>query len=87
MKTLKELNEMKNKKTDMFGTHFNFIIQNAVNNLVSKSNGVNRVLSELSDWNLEAKEEIIKNIENVLINYYSENNWTSQIQLLRESLK
>ena len=58
MKTLADLNELKNKPARPFPNAYVHLIRDIQNDLISKSDGMERAKSKLSDWNKEAKEEI-----------------------------
>ena len=58
MKTIFDLHELKNKQMTPFRNAYDFLILDIQNDLISKSDGMERAKSKLSAWDSEAKEEI-----------------------------
>ena len=58
MKTLIDLQELKNKPMSSFSNAYVYLVKDIQNDLISKSNGMERVKSKLSCWDAEAREEI-----------------------------
>jgi len=59
MKTIAELHELKNKQMNPFRNAYEYLILDIQNDLIKKSDGMERAKDKLSVWNSEAKEEII----------------------------
>lgn len=59
MKTLSDLEEMKNKKHDSYGTYYNYFFAYLSHCYVSKLGGFDIVKSELSKWDEESKFTIL----------------------------
>ncbi len=59
MKTAADVEAMKAQSNTPFGTTYNFLIASLENFYVSKSNGVELIKKELSDWDKEARSQII----------------------------
>lgn len=62
MKTLSDLEQMKNQKAIPFENAYEFLIERLVDFYIAKSNGIDRIKSELSEWDSDAKEEIIREV-------------------------
>ncbi len=66
MKTLKDLEEMKQKRCVPFENQYVFFFEMLESYYISKIDGLERIKAELNDWNQEAKEFIcttlIKNL-------------------------
>lgn len=62
LRTLKDLEDMKFKKTRPFENAYEYFIENLVNDYVSKFDGVNRIKAELSEWDTEAQQVIIQEV-------------------------
>ena len=60
MKTVEELEDMIKQSGTPFGTAYNYLIASLSNCYVSKSNGMDLIRNELSDWDTEARSLIIK---------------------------
>lgn len=67
-KTLKDLEDMKNKSMIPFGNQYDFLFATLEDYYIGKMDGINRIKAELSNWDLEAQ----KVIANKLIDIISE---------------
>lgn len=67
-KTLKDLETMKNKSVIPFGSQYEFLFTTLEDYYIAKLDGVARIKSELSNWDIEAQ----KVIANKLIDIISE---------------
>lgn len=67
MRTLKDLEDMKFKKTQPFENAYEYFIESFVNDYVSRFDGANRIKAKLSEWDTEAQQVIIQEISNRLI--------------------
>lgn len=67
-KTLKDLEDMKNKSMIPFGNRYDFLFATLEDYYIGKMDGINRIKAELSNWDLEAQ----KVIANKLIDIISE---------------
>ena len=68
MKTLKELENMRNQECVPFGTQYNYLLARLEDYFVSKSDGLSRINSELSQWNEEAQKIIIQELVEAIYN-------------------
>ena len=59
MKTLSDLEEMKNKKHDSYETYYNYFFAYLSHCYVSKLSGLDIIKSELSKWDEESKFAIL----------------------------
>lgn len=62
MKTVKDIEEMKNQETKMFGNAYNMLLMTLDNYYLSKSNGSERIKHELSGWDEEAQQIILTDL-------------------------
>lgn len=60
MKTLKDLEEMKNKPNIPFGNQYDFLFMNLENDYIKSHES--RIKLWLEDWDIEAKEFIINEL-------------------------
>lgn len=59
MKTLKDLAEMRNKCNVPFGTQYDYFFDALVDCYIAKTYGVERIRTELKNWDKEAQEFIV----------------------------
>ena len=62
MKTLKDLEIMKNKNCSPFGTQYDYFLEKLKDCYISKLDGISRIKTELQDWNEETKQFIISDL-------------------------
>ena len=62
--TVKHLEKMKNTVTTHFSNAYNSLLMNLENNLISKSNGEQRNKALLSDYDDEAQQQILIDLQN-----------------------
>ena len=60
MKTLSSLNEMKKMNCPPFENAYEYLICSLEDYYIAKSNGLERIKYELSDWDKEARSAIIE---------------------------
>ena len=65
-KTLKFLNEMKNKKMPPFGNQYEFFFATLEDYYIAKMNGKERIKTELSKWDSEAQKEIVNILADII---------------------
>lgn len=65
MKTINDVISMKKKKNRHFGTQYRWLIKNIENDLISKSNGSEKVPQLLSDYDETAKVFIVHQFMNI----------------------
>jgi hypothetical protein len=66
MKTLKDLEEMKNVPA-MFGNQYNLLLMTLEDFYIAKLNGLDRIKAELSNWDNEAKKVIVNELVDMLL--------------------
>lgn len=69
MKTLKDLEEMKNKEVFPFGNQYDYFFATLEDYYIAKMDGLNRIKIELQNWDKESQQVIV----NQLIDIISEN--------------
>ena len=65
-KTLKYLNDMKNKKMPPFGNQYEFFFATLEDYYIAKMNGKERIKTELSKWDSEAQKEIVNILADII---------------------
>lgn len=65
-KTLKYLNNMKNKKMPLFGNQYEFFFATLKDYYIAKMNGKERIKTELSKWDSEAQKEIVNILADII---------------------
>lgn len=65
-KTLKFLNDMKNKKMPPFGNQYEFFFATLEDYYIAKMNGKERIKTELSKWDSEAQKEIVNILADII---------------------
>ena len=68
MKTLKDLEQMKTEKSTPFGTQYDYFIARLEDYYISKSDGLSRIISELSQWEDGAQKVIIQELVEAIYN-------------------
>ena len=63
MKTIENIEIMKNKKTSVFGNAYNYLIEQLSNYYISKSDGKLRIKNELKNWDVSAQRIILTDIK------------------------
>lgn len=64
-KTLKDLNDMKNKPS-MFGNQYEFFFMTLEDYCIGKIDGRERIKRELLNWDSEAKKEIVCKLADII---------------------
>ncbi len=62
MKTIKDIEEMKNHKTKMFENAYNMLLMTLEDYHISKVDGAERIKQELNNWDDEAKQIILADL-------------------------
>jgi len=83
MKTLNDLINMTNIKCQPFENQYNYLFLRLEDYYISKSDGINRIKAELSNWDDEAQNYIINNLINMLVN----ENYDLDVEDLQDLLK
>lgn len=65
-KTLKFVNDMKNKKMPPFGNQYEFFFATLEDYYIAKMNGKERIKTELSKWDSEAQKEIVNILADII---------------------
>lgn len=84
MKTLSDLEEMKNKKHESYKTYYNYFFAYLSHNYVSKLGGVDIVKSELSNWDKESQFIILTRLIEELRNMGMQSGYEKLLELLNE---
>ena len=66
MKSIKDLEEMKNQKCIPFGSQYNFFFMTLEDYYVGKLDGLARIKAELSNWNMEAQIVIVNELISII---------------------
>lgn len=61
-KTLKDLEDMKNKSTTPFGSQYEFLLATLEDYYIGKMDGINRIKTEFSNWDVDAQKVIVNNL-------------------------
>lgn len=72
MKTLRDLEDMKNKAMIPFGNQYDYLFATLEDYYITKMDGLDRIKSELRNWDKESQQVIV----NKLVNIISENEIT-----------
>lgn len=67
MKTIADIVDMKNQPSQIFGTAYLCFIERLADYYISKSDGQERILRELKDWDAYSQEIIIKDLADTLL--------------------
>lgn len=59
MKTLRDLESMKKQECTPFGSAYEYYLLMLEDSYLSKMDGIQRIKSFLQEWNLDAREQII----------------------------
>ena len=63
MKTILDIETMKEQPTNVFGNAYNYLIESLANDYISKLTGKERIQSELNKWDLESRSIILNDIK------------------------
>lgn len=66
MKTLKDLEKMKNETITPFGNQYDYLFARLEDYYIAKADGVNRIKAELQNWDKEAQQVIINELESII---------------------
>lgn len=66
MKTLKDLEEMKEKACVPFGTQYEFLFARLENDYISKMDGLARIEYELAQWDKDAQQVIAEKLAEMI---------------------
>lgn len=66
MKTVKDLEEMKNKSMIPFGNQYEFLFATLEDYYIAKMDGINRIKAELSNWDAEAQRVIVNRLVEII---------------------
>lgn len=66
MKTLKDLEEMKNKTIVPFGSQYDYLFTTLEDYYVAKPDGVNRIKAELQNWDKESQRFIVNKLVDII---------------------
>ncbi len=67
MKNIRDLEIMKETTCKPFGTEYEYLMSRLENNYIAKTDGVNRIRAELSDWDVESKKLILEELAERII--------------------
>jgi hypothetical protein len=67
MKTLHDLEEMKNEKFEPFGNKYDYFFKALENLYISKLDGISRIKYELRSWDNESQKVITNKLVDMLI--------------------
>lgn len=84
MKTLSDLEEMKNKKHESYKTYYNYFFAYLSHNYVSKLGGFEIVKSELSNWDEESQLVILERLIEELREIGMQSGYENLFELLNE---
>ncbi len=62
MKTLKDLEEMKNKSCIPFGNQYEYLFATLEDYYIAKMDGLSRIKAELEQWDNDAKKVIVEKL-------------------------
>ena len=65
-KTIKDLEEMKSKSMIPFGNQYDFLFATLEDYYIGKTDGVNRIKAELSDWDIETQKVIANKLVEII---------------------
>jgi hypothetical protein len=65
-RTLKYLNDMKNNKMPPFASQYEFFFATLEDYYIAKSDGKERIKTELSKWDSEAQKEIVNILADII---------------------
>lgn len=65
-KTIKDLEEMKNKSMIPFGNQYEFLFATLEDYYIGKMDGINRIKTELSNWDVEAQKVIANKLVEII---------------------
>lgn len=65
-KTLKYLNDMKNRKMPPFDSQYEFFFATLEDYYIAKMDGKERIKTELSKWDSEAQKEIVCKLADII---------------------
>lgn len=84
MKTLKCLEEMKEKKMIPFGNQYDYFFAMLEDYYISKLNGLDRIKAELENWDKEAQRFIVNELADMItkngIMYFDRNEIISLVK-------
>lgn len=66
MKTLKNLEEMKNKSCEPFGNQYDYFFARLEDYYISKLDGLDRINAELQNWDDESKLIIVNKLIEII---------------------
>jgi len=66
MKTLKDLEEMKNKTMFPFENQYDCLFARLEDYYIAKSDGVNRIKEELQNWDKESQQVIVNKLIDII---------------------
>lgn len=66
MKTLNDLNDMKNNKMLSFGNQYEFFFATLEDYYIAKMDGKKRIKTELSKWDSETQKEIVNILADII---------------------
>ena len=84
IKTIKDLEGMKNIPATVFGNQYDFFFARLEDYYISKANGLDRIRGELQEWDKESKRIIIEELINIInkreLLYFDKNELLSLIK-------
>lgn len=66
MKTLKDLEEMKNKSCKPFGNQYDYFFATLEDYYISKLDGLDRINAELQNWDNESRQIIVNKLIEII---------------------
>lgn len=66
MKTLKDLEEMKNNTMVPFGNQYEYLFATLEDYYIAKMDGLNRIKAELQNWDEEAQRVIVNKLADII---------------------
>ena len=66
MKTLKDLEEMKNITMIPFGNQYDFLFATLEDYYIAKMDGIDRIKAELKNWDNEAQKVIVNKLVEII---------------------
>lgn len=66
MKTLRDLEEMKNKAMIPFGNQYDYLFATLEDYYIAKLDGVDRIKAELQNWDKESQRFIVNKLADII---------------------